>query len=299
MHGLSMVEMMISITVGLFIIAALVGVVASGSRNTRSNDRTSELQTNGRYALETLARDLRHAGYRGYTWANPNTPSGINAIANECAAGFVINLRQRLWGENDANPFAATCVADYARGDMLVTRHVALAPATAPLDANTIYFRSAYEVGQMFQTAVPGFVNAPQQDYAVEAYVYYISPYTNSAGESPQIPALYRVALGAGPAMAPQLVASGIEHIQFQYGRATTDLNTRYYDADQITGSSTDASQTEWDDVNSVRIWLLARNSQAESGYTNNNTYMVGDVSYTVNDGFRRQLFTTVVELRN
>ena len=44
--------------------------------------------------------------------------------------------------------------------------------------------------------------------------------------------------------------------------------------------------------------WLLARNTFIEPGYANTTTYSMGDVSYTVNDGYRRQLFTTTVQLR-
>jgi hypothetical protein len=66
-----------------------------------------------------------------------------------------------------------------------------------------------------------------------------------------------------------------------------------------LNSSSSDATSNAWDGVNSVRIWLLARNTTAEPGYANTSTYVMGDQSYTVNDGFRRQLFATVVQLRN
>jgi hypothetical protein len=56
---------------------------------------------------------------------------------------------------------------------------------------------------------------------------------------------------------------------------------------------------TSWDDVNSVRIWVLARNSQPEPGYANTTTYQLGNQEITVNDNYRRQLFTHVVQLRN
>lgn len=68
-RGFSLVEMMISITIGMMIVAALVGVLASNSRSAKANDRTAELQSNGRYALDHLTRELRAAGYRGYTVA--------------------------------------------------------------------------------------------------------------------------------------------------------------------------------------------------------------------------------------
>ena len=45
--------------------------------------------------------------------------------------------------------------------------------------------------------------------------------------------------------------------------------------------------------------YVMARSAKAEPGYGNTNSYVMGDQTYTVNDGFRRQLFTMVVQLRN
>lgn len=307
MAGFSIVEMMISITIGLMIVAALVGVLVSNSASTKTNDRTSELQSNGRFALDHLKRELRHAGYRGYTWAEPNTSTGV-VPTNECldggaAGSFVTNIRQGIWGANDSNPYAANCLpANYRRGDLLVIRRVAAAPVTdcittAALAASAIYFRSTYAAGEMFQgTTPPGVAGTPCGDFAMQEYVYYIGSDDNDA----TVPALRRVALKSNGAMADEMVVSGIEQMQVQYSRATTDLNTRYYDANSISGASTATGTTEWDDVNSVRIWLLARNARKETGYTNTNPYVMGDITYPAqNDNFRRQLFTAVVQLRN
>jgi len=63
-RGFSLVEMMISIAIGLLIVAALIGVLTSNSRSSKTNDRSTELQSNGRYALDHLKRGIRQAGYR-------------------------------------------------------------------------------------------------------------------------------------------------------------------------------------------------------------------------------------------
>ena len=311
MAGFSIIEMMISITIGLMIITALVGVLTSNASSSKTNDLTSELQTNGRYALDHLKRELRHARYRGYTWADPNVPAIIN-VANECggaASGFVINILQGVWGANEGNPgnpYAANCMSNanltylrpYLRGDVLVLRRVANAPtATADLVANTLYFRSTYAMGEVFQGMTPpaAITGTPIANFALQEYVYYIG----SDDVDTTVPALRRVAL-QGNAMVDEMVVSGIEQMQVQYGRATTDLNTQYYNANNIAGTSTNTAPTDWDDVNSVRIWLLARNAKVETGYTNTNVYAMGDQNYDpVDDSFRRQLFTTVVQLRN
>lgn len=312
--GFTLIEMMISITIGLGIIAGLMTVLVSNSSSSRTNERTSELQTNGRYALNSMKQELRQAGYRGYTWAEPNAMSTVmGSVSGECleagavAGSFVSNIHQGIWGENNSNPFSANCIpaASYASDasgkgdDVLVVRRLAGVPA-ATLAANTVYFHSSYGVGEVFRgTTAPVFTGSPTPlaNFAVQIYVYYISPYTTSSTESPKVPALFRVALQADGSMARELVASGIEHFQVQYGRLSTVPDTRYYDA--VTGTSTNSAPTDWDDVNSVRIWLLARNATGEPGYANTNSYVMGDQTYTVNDSFRRQLFSTVVQLRN
>lgn len=312
--GFTLIELMISITIGLAILAALVGVLATSSSNAKTNDRTSELLSNGRFALDAMKKELREAGFRGYTWADPTTATGLGTVTNEClesgatASFFVSNLRQAVWGSNNTDPFTANCIpaTDYVSGtDVLVVRRLGVVPATA-LAVGNLYFSSTYERGQVFLgTTRPGWYAAgmrPYGDFPLQTYVYFVSPYTVSATESPKIPALFRVSLN-GTTMAKELVASGIERMQVQYGRRTTAPATQYLNAGTapLTQSSFTTDKTDWEDVNSVRIWILARGSTVEPGLNpSTTTYAMGDDSYTPpNDGFRRQLFTTIVQLRN
>lgn len=313
--GFTLIEMMISLTIGLGILAGLVGVLATNASNSRTNDRTSELLTNGRYALNSMKQELRQAGFRGYTWAEPTlvTPSTLGTLTNECletgaaAGSFIANMRQSIWGANNSNPFSASCIptASYASGnDVVVVRRVAAVPSTT-LTANTLYFRSSYATGKIFRgTTAPTFPGSPTPlaSFAVQTYVYYISPFTVSATESPLVPALYRVALQSDGSMARELVASGIEHLQVQYGKVMTTPSLTTQFVDTMVGTSSAAATTDWDNVDAVRIWLLARNEVAEPGYANGNVYAMGDQTYDFSaapDGFRRQLFSTVVQLRN
>lgn len=319
--GFTLIEMMISITIGLGILAGLVGVLATSSSNSRTNDRTSELMTNGRYALNSMKYELRQAGFRGYTWyadfATATTPGALGTLTNECleigatSGQFVANMRQGIWGADNTNPFQSTCIAapNYAPGnDVLVVRRVSATPtADADLSANAVYFRSTYEGGQMFRSATAPTLSgtpSPLASFQMLAYVYFVSPFTVSATETPLIPALRRVSLNPGvavdPALASELVASGIEHMQVQYGVRTTAPATQYVDT--VAGSSFAPGFTNWEQVKSVRIWILARNATPEPGYVNNNVYVMGNQTYDFSaapDNFRRQLFTTVVQVRN
>jgi hypothetical protein len=89
--------------------------------------------------------------------------------------------------------------------------------------------------------------------------------------------------------------------MQVQYGVLSTVPDVQFYNT--ISGSASETVSTNptlnWKSVDSVRIWLLARSAVTEPGYLNSQTYSMGNQAYTVNDGFRRQLYTTVVQIRN
>ena len=190
---------------------------------------------------------------------------------------------------------------------MLVIRHASGTPTlAASAVANAPYLRSCYANATVWQgNAFPAVANDPcpntagTENFALEVYVYYIGWDDNDA----TIPALRRVALN-GNAMQDQMVVSGIEQIQFEYGTTTEsntiNASTQYFTANNIVGGHSANGPTNWDGVNSVRLWLLARNAKAEAGYINTNIYTMGGTIYDpVNDSFRRQLFTAVVQLRN
>jgi type IV pilus assembly protein PilW len=51
--------------------------------------------------------------------------------------------------------------------------------------------------------------------------------------------------------------------------------------------------------IRAVQIWLLARSSSPMRGYTDTNTYVVGDMLRDPNNRFRHKLLTTQITMRN
>lgn len=79
-RGLTLVELMISLTLGLLITLA-IGYLYTGSRQTyRVNDNVARMQENGRYAMEMIGRDLRMAGYWGCASGLVSAP--VNTLNN-------------------------------------------------------------------------------------------------------------------------------------------------------------------------------------------------------------------------
>jgi len=89
--GFGLVELMISIAIGLLILAALVALFVNASRNNREMATASSVIENGRFAIELLESDIVHAGYWG-TYvpdfddptrdeaAPTSTPTGVPAL---------------------------------------------------------------------------------------------------------------------------------------------------------------------------------------------------------------------------
>jgi type IV pilus assembly protein PilW len=294
--GFSLIELMVSLTIGFLIILAISSAFVSNASIKRTNSRYAEVETNGRYAIDFMRREIRHAGFLAVSNSSlPNIQQAgsVGSTDYGCGAGFVANLGQPIWGSNDSNSLSCISSTSYGGGDVLVLRRAGLtaaAPAPAALASNTLYVRSEFVKTTVFLGPTrPANLQSPVEDYPLETDIFYISKYTNSASESPQVPALYRLTLGAGPALTAQLIASGVENMQVQYG--VNNGTTRFLNANAVAAS-------DWPNVTAVRIWLLARSSDAEPGYSNKSTYVIGDQTVTVNDNFQRQVFPLVVQLR-
>jgi len=306
-RGFSLIELMVGVGISLIILAALTSTYITTAGIGRANQRVSEILTNGQQAMDALRRDVINSGFSGLTGDMNQISRASATVTNDCATGFAMNLRQAVWGTDDSNPFGATCIpsANYLRGDVLAVRRLGIVP-TGTLQATRLYVRSAYQVGEYFLGSAPpaSFAFTPWSDYVADAAVYFISPFTVSAAESPQVPALYRVRLTPGPAIsAPELIASGIDDLQVQYEvRDATTGQIRIYDAGgaPLADSSVTFTESGWDSVVAVRVFLLARAQAVEAGYSpGERTFTLGSRQVTFNDSIPRQVMSSVFSLRN
>lgn len=61
-RGLSLVELMVALVLGLLVVAGAIGVFLSNSQTFRATDNLSRMQESARAAFELMARDVREAG---------------------------------------------------------------------------------------------------------------------------------------------------------------------------------------------------------------------------------------------
>ena len=64
-RGLTLIEIMIALVIGLIITAGIIQVFSSTRQSNRVHEAISRMQETGRMALEVLARDIRMADFWG------------------------------------------------------------------------------------------------------------------------------------------------------------------------------------------------------------------------------------------
>lgn len=291
-----MVELMVAMLLGVFLLFALVEILLNGKQSFSSASNMSRLQENGRIATNLVITDLKRAGYMGGNSDVPNIFGSTGQVppAATCATGdttWVRMITQPVFGLDDTNAgYACIPNATYLRGDVLTVRYAAPWIATGALTANRMYLRSSLFEGKIFPGSDEGMapVNAvtdnPQSVRELQALSYFVGDSGRNCGAN-AIPSLFRVRLDNNSQPVVDELLPGIEDMQVQYG-----TGSQYFDADNV---------ADWDDVVTVRVWLLVRAECVETGFTDGRTYTFGDQVYTPNDNFRRQMYSNVVLVRN
>ncbi len=88
-RGLSLVELMIGMALGLIVVAGIVYIYLGSRQSYKMQENMARIQENGRYAMEILGREIRMAGYQGCSTATfTNTINPQTTAANNYAWDF-------------------------------------------------------------------------------------------------------------------------------------------------------------------------------------------------------------------
>jgi hypothetical protein len=315
--GLSLVELMISIVLGLLIVSAVIGVYLESKRNYAAEEEAARMQENGRFALNLLQRELMMAGFFGGTLeAQDVTPV---AVTTDCAAtDWALDPRIPLEFVNNhsgnANPQTSsgttlTCLGGdtvEADTDVLTIKRTAGEPSLrralpAPglgtsVDAQWYLRFVNYGDEIAWAKISPAAIAALPSPALGLAYweaftrIFYVRAFSEAAGDG--IPTLCEWSL-IEDAMESRCLVEGIEDMQVEFG---IDTNVDGV-ADRYLAAPT-ALEIETAVV--ARVYLLVRSLQELTDYQNTKTYQLGSKAVAAkNDGFMRRVFTTTVQIRN
>jgi type IV pilus assembly protein PilW len=69
--GLTLVELMVAMTIGLFLVLVIATLFVGAKQTYRVQDNLARVQENGRFAMEMLGRNIRDAGYTNISFSPP------------------------------------------------------------------------------------------------------------------------------------------------------------------------------------------------------------------------------------
>ena len=102
-RGLTLVELLVSISIGLVVVGALAALYLSTARSFRQLEALGQLQSNARYVFEIMGYDIRMAG--NMTCQVPGQANPTNFITN-------YNAAQQWWSNTDQPLFGYEETAD-------------------------------------------------------------------------------------------------------------------------------------------------------------------------------------------
>ena len=321
-QGITLIELMIALVIGLLATGAMLKVYVDSSRLYRFNEGLARIQENGRFATEFIRRDARMAGFWGcYHEANLTNriiPGGTDYISYE--SSDITGTNNDGLNSSDSITFSgagngvATVSSDMTSPDSTIT-----ISSAGNFELGEALLISDCETADIFQlTSIGGSSPSLTLEHGTEGNTSAELSKAYAAGSR-----LYRVqqttfciAEGADRAQPSlrQLVnptsdqtcqdhgdelVEGIENMQVWFGE-DTDADSEGAGGDGTANRYVppDTGDLDMDRVVSVRISLLAR-SLNNNLTTELSPYYFVDQKIIPTDKRLRKVFTTTITLRN
>jgi len=271
--GVTLVELMIAMTLGLILSIVLANVFVSNARTRLEMDNSGRQVENGRYAMQVLIDDLSNAGF----FAGAELAGAVDQ-SNFCLASNANILSPFL----DVITSAETCTPNLKAGTQAIALRRLSTNAEATDDVDPINCPAQFTCVQVGSDGAPRFETGAQGEKLTTGeyapvrvpvtHVYYLD--ANDV--------LRRAALmwSAGVPKMPstiedtEAIADGVERLAFTMIPNDTDPAA-------------------------VRVELLVRSPEPTPGFKDSKTYAFGADGYTPADNYRRQYYSATVPLYN
>lgn len=274
-RGLTLIEMMIAVALGLLILAAILQLFTASRQTYRFQQNVARMQENARIAVEILQRSVRDAGFE--------PPPASSAQLTCATAGTCL-----LGGSNNLTDSQATSARAITGSDTLIVRMRS--------DGNTTDCQG--------ETIDYGYISGGSETGNTSSNEFRIGPKTVSAAYP--APSL-RCGRSADITSSPwgQPLIDDIDDMQVLYGYRDSSTGNLVY----VPGSVLSTAQYYL--LTAVRIQLCVRSPDSNVVTAANTQHCLmdsdGDGEYDddrttgtlASDGRLRQVVTTTIKLRN
>ena len=304
-QGLTLIELMIALVIGLLIVAAVSMLFVGSSRSRQQVESTAEVSENGRYAIDVLSRELSQAGFYGSlvspVAATTPIPSGTMTVAAAmCLTGtanlaawqdsltyYALGLGSAAGASVDANPSCVTTRKDGTDAIFIQRASTcAVGSVDCPAESTANSYLQVSECGSEYsatpivlgqggsgsstftlQTKKCDGTPAPKRQLVRR--VYFIS--TANRLSYQDIPL-------SGALPDAVVLAENIEQLQIEYAfdTSTPADGTPDIFAAAPNPAPAPAPNTDWTQVVGVRIWLLSRSTDTSLNTKNAADFVLG-----------------------
>lgn len=322
MAGLSLVELMISVGLGLIILAAVTNIFVNTSNSRNEMERNSRQIENGRFAVDLLLDDFRMAGFIGeLNVASVAVPGAVPDPCSTVLADWKAAIPLHVQGYPGGVGKPACVPAIKAGTDVAVVRRArtcAAGVSGCPAAVNGQPFlqvslcdteapTTPYVLGLQGTAAFPLTIRdcttaAVKRQYMTN--IYFVS---DDNGSGQKVPTLKRMEFtGTGFVETP--LVEGIEFFRVTYGLDTNgDGLPDVYTPDPVNYVCGTCTPVEnWRNVVTAEFYVVSRNIDASTGYSDAKTYNLGldsagnpIVVGPFDDPYRRHVFSSLIRIVN
>ena len=273
--GLTLIEMMIAITLGLIIILGLSSIYLSSKKSAGTRDAVSNMEANARIALSSLRQIIQHAGYPSIYNIPLEKPfhsleDGMIDTSIQCRGG----TKTLILPSSIANKHTI----DNAGRDQIVVKYM----ADNQNDPNAEIISDCS--GGLVPTECSADPDKGMYD-SMQAIVYNAIYITTHNGREVLTCAGSRNTI-------PQPIAEDISFIQFLYGINQGSTMT-YKTATEV------ETAKEWESVNSVQIAILVRSNKELLQRAESRSFVLLDQTVNRTDKYLYRVYSTTVHLPN
>ncbi len=317
-RGMSLVELLVALAIGAFLIIGAVTVQSQTRKTFSVNEQQARLQETARFVLSVIEPDVQLAGLYGFSnipdgvrmsvdgniqyasdmRTNKDAIDGMPAVLDSCGANYVVDVTASIQADDgDWSMVCDPAGGGYLAGtDTLTVRRSSVNKVDATKGRIQLYTnRLAREDQVLFMDGVaPGPLKDDEKEIRdLIMQTYYVSP--DSEGR-PNLPSLRlkQISNDAGEAGAwdDQEVVRGVEDIQIELGVDPGEDRNADGAPDDIAADG----MADWvngivaryvkpgdailssGQVVAVRIWVRVRAEEPEPGFEDNRIYNYGSV---------------------
>jgi type IV pilus assembly protein PilW len=332
-RGFTLAELMVAVAIGLVMLASMASLFLNNSRAQSEIEKANRQIENGRYAVQLLTEDLRLAGF--FAEFNPTVLTMPAALPDPCSVTLAdiqgaIRLHVQAYDDIAADD-VPDCLTDVKPGtDIIVVRHASncitgegacdatsaggpyfqasRCNAATELTSATLTNRFRLEISTSLLDRRKRDCTTTADIRRYQQHIYFIANNNNSGDGIPTLKRAELTSTGSTISHPIAPMVEGVEDLQLLYGVDTNNNGTAdAFQANPVADCTADACRmTNFSNIVSVRMHVLARNLEKTAGYSTSKTYELGysadNTAKTVtagSDGYKRHVFQSLISLTN